>query len=83
MREEQSTPEADDAVDVGAEPNFDVDPNDADEIRMTETVHSRNRKRVLIPLALLLILFTALSFMGPPADEKAQQAPEETKLKTP
>ena len=58
------------------EPNFDIDPNDADEMRMTERVQSRNRKRVLIPLALLLLLFTVLSFLGPQGEDGSKGAPD-------
>lgn len=65
------------------EPNFDIDPNDADELRMTETVQARNRKRVLIPLALLLLLFTVLSFLGPQTEDGSKSTPDPVEQKKP
>ena len=83
MTEESVTPEDDEVTGGDHEPDFDVDPTDEDEIRMTEEVQARNRKRVLIPLILLLLLYTVLSFIGPPADDKAEESSDVMRLNTP
>ena len=83
MTEESGATEEMTPLDQSAEPDFDVDPNDADELKTTEEVQSRNRKRVLIPLALMLILFTVLSFLGPQDGEDARNSDATEQSQTP
>lgn len=83
MTEEPGVTEDNVPIVQSDEPDFDVDPNDEEELRTTEYVQSRNRKRVLIPLVLMLILFTVLSFLGPPADEDSQNPETTEQGKTP
>lgn len=44
----------------------------AQEKEVFERIHRRNRKRILIPLSLLLILYVALSFFGDPIKDQHQ-----------
>ena len=57
------------------EPDFDAEVDEEDEANRIEAVHGRNRRRILIPLVLLIALFILLSLMGAPKQPAADQTP--------
>ncbi len=64
------------------EPDFDAAVDEEDEANRIEAVHQRNRKRVLVPLILLIALFGLLSLFGekgPSPDVKPAPVDEKSK----